>query len=155
MRSQKMCHKKPVTIGTIMKTPVRFISKALDLYVKGVNNFSSTYNRPFSTTKVNANCHALPRSFSTSRLSDNDQLLQVGALVRSISTTATRSSDRPNNFAGSELRLYPHKLHSYASRRAAFRSCSVGMGKIDEDRVSSFRDNDFILKSALSVKNKY
>ncbi|KAJ0534093.1 hypothetical protein HanIR_Chr09g0415881 [Helianthus annuus] len=55
MRSQKMCHKKPVTIGTIMKTPVRFISKALDLYVKGVNNFSSTYNRPFSTTKVNAN----------------------------------------------------------------------------------------------------
>lgn len=132
--SKASCHKKPMTIATIIKTPVRVISKALDLYVKGVNTFSNTYNRPFGAMDTNSNRAQLPRSFSTSRLFDNDQP-QASALVRSISTTATGSRNRFEN--------QQHQVRSYGSRKGVSRGCSVRMGKIDEDRVSSFRDNDF------------
>ncbi|KAK1432326.1 hypothetical protein QVD17_09221 [Tagetes erecta] len=135
MKSAKTsCHKKPMTIATIIKTPVRVISKALDLYVKGVNNFSNSYNRPFVAMDTNSNRSRLPRSFSTGRLSDNDQP-QASALVRSISTTATGNMQR--------FEHHQPQIRSYRSRKGVSRSCSVGMGKIDEDRVSSFRDNDF------------
>ncbi|KAI3784244.1 hypothetical protein L1987_43339 [Smallanthus sonchifolius] len=152
MRNQTSSHKKPTTIVTIIKTPIRVVSKALDLYVKGVNNFSTTYNKPFIVSDDTANCHRFPRSFSTSRLSDNDQP-QAGTLVRSISAT------RGNNMAELELELYltqhhRHQLRSYASRKGLRRGCSVRMGKIDEDRVSSFRENHYIVESKLIIEDK-
>ncbi|KAI3725634.1 hypothetical protein L1987_65425 [Smallanthus sonchifolius] len=152
MRNQTSSHKKPTTIVTIIKTPIRVVSKALDLYVKGVNNFSTTYNKPFIVIDDTANCHRFPRSFSTSRLSDNDQP-QAGALVRSMSATGQR------NMAKLELEMYltqhrRQQLRSYASRKGMRRGCSVRMGKIDEDRVSSFRENNYIVENKLSIKDK-
>ncbi|KAI3799815.1 hypothetical protein L1987_35119 [Smallanthus sonchifolius] len=150
-------HKRPVNMGTIIKTPVRAISKVLDLYVKSVTNFSNAYNRPLRTmVEVAPNCQQLSRSFTTSRLPDNDQPPE-GALVRSISTPEI--GGRATNIKLTNFELYVIQHHCYqmqscASRKVASRSSSVGMGKIDEDRVSSFRDDNIILKNKICIKDK-
>ncbi|KAI3793356.1 hypothetical protein L1987_35973 [Smallanthus sonchifolius] len=150
-------YKKPVNMGTIIKRPARAISKVLNLYVKGVTNFSNAYNKPLRTmVEVSPNCQQLPRSFSTSRLPDYDQPPE-GALVRSIS--ATEIDGRDTNIKLTKFQLYViqrhcHQMQSCASRKAASRSCRVGMGKIDEDRVSSFRDDNNVFKSKICIKDK-
>ncbi|KAI3725633.1 hypothetical protein L1987_65424 [Smallanthus sonchifolius] len=154
MRNKITSHKKPVTIITIIKTPIRAISKALNVYAKCVTNFSNAYNRPLMTMEVAPNCQQFPRSFSTSILSNNDQPVE-GALVRSISTASgirQGAQMKSNDFE--VYMIQHHQLQLYASSKGVPRSCSVGMGKIDEDKVSSFRDDNIVLQTKLGVKDK-
>ncbi|KAI3793355.1 hypothetical protein L1987_35972 [Smallanthus sonchifolius] len=149
MRTRGSDRKKPVNMVKIIKAPIRVVSKALDLYVKSVTNFSSAYNRPLRTmVEVAPDSQQLSRSFTTSRLRDNDQPPE-GALVRSISAGAI--DGRANNIRLTSFDLYViqrrcNQLQSSASRKGASRSCSVGMGKIDEDRASSFRNDNVVFK---------
>ncbi|KAI3799813.1 hypothetical protein L1987_35117 [Smallanthus sonchifolius] len=148
MTTQASGRKKPVNIVRVIKAPIRAISKVLHLYAKSVTNFSNAYNRPLRTmVEVAPNCQKLPRSFTTSRLPDNDQPPE-GALVRSTSTSAI------TNFELYIIQHHSHQLQASASMKAVSRNCIIGMGKIDEDRVSSFRDDNIILKSKLCVKNE-
>ncbi|KAI3758468.1 hypothetical protein L6452_06031 [Arctium lappa] len=154
MRSQASSHKKPTNMVRIIKTPIRAISKALDLYVKGITNFSVTYNKPAMIMETTIESQQLPRSFSASRVYDNDQPVE-GALVRSISTAAI--SSRANQMTVTNLELsviqhHRHQLQSCASRKGVPRSCSVGMGRIDEDRVSSFRDESISVRNKLAMR---
>lgn len=136
----------------IIKTPIRAISKALDLYAKSVSKFANTSNRPIMTTEDTPNSQRLPRSVSTSRLLHNDPPTE-SALVRSISSapTSCRSSPMRSPMRSPDLELYMRQ--QYGSRKGVPRSCSVGMGKIDEDRALSFRKDNIVVPSKLGIKN--
>ncbi|XP_024962682.1 uncharacterized protein LOC112502895 [Cynara cardunculus var. scolymus] len=152
MRSQK----KQVSMVKIIKTPIRAISKALDLYVKGVTNFSTTYNRPLRTMEAaTPDSHQLPRSLSTSILSDND-IPPEGALVRSISTAAIGGRATQLRVANLDVYRLQHQrqqLQPCASKKGVPRSCSVGMGRIEEDRVSSFRKEHIVVRNKLLIED--
>ncbi|KAI3799817.1 hypothetical protein L1987_35121 [Smallanthus sonchifolius] len=139
----------------VIKTPIRAISKAMDLYVKGVINFSNAYHRPLRTmVEVAPNSHRLPRSFTTSFLPDNDQLPE-GALVRSISAGeigGKSTNTKLTNFELYIIQRHCRQMQSCALRKAT--SCNVGMGKIDEDRASSFRDDNIVVKNILCIKDE-
>ncbi|KAK9061198.1 hypothetical protein SSX86_018378 [Deinandra increscens subsp. villosa] len=149
--------KTRVNLARIIKTPVRVLSKVADYYVKSVINFSNAYNKPLRTmVEVVPNSRRLPRSLTTSFLLDNDQPPE-GALVRSISAPVTNSETANIKLTNNELYViqrHCQQLRSCASRKVTPRSCSVGMGKIDEDKASSFRDDNVFLKNKLSVKGE-
>ncbi|GJW89159.1 hypothetical protein Tco_0164499 [Tanacetum coccineum] len=133
-----------MTFGRIIKTPIRAMSKVLDAYVRSANNFSNTYHKPLRTMETTHESQQLRRSFTTStnKMPYNDESPE-SALVRTISTAATGSS-RATNLNIAELDAYikqqdNKKLQSFAASKGVPRSCSVGMGRIDEDRASSFR----------------
>ncbi|KAJ0470625.1 hypothetical protein HanIR_Chr14g0720761 [Helianthus annuus] len=158
MRTQKSGNKRPVNMARIIKIPARAISKVLDAYVKGVNNFTNAYNRPVRTmVKVVPNSHRLSRSFTTGFLLDNDQPPE-GPLVRSISAPA--KDERATNTKLTNVDLYfiqryCHQMRSCALRKGAPWSSSVGLEKIDEDKSSSFRDDNIVIKSKLCmIKNE-
>ena len=139
--SQKSSHKKPMTVGRIIKTPIRAMSKVLDAYVRGANNFSNTYNKPLRTMESIHESQQLRRT-TTNKMPYNEEPPE-SALVRSISTAVTGSSRTSNlNIAELDAYIKEHsnkKLQSFAASKGMPRSCSVGMGRIDEDRASSFR----------------
>ncbi|MFS8012701.1 hypothetical protein Hanom_Chr14g01323931 [Helianthus anomalus] len=125
MRIQTSPNKKPLNMVRIIKAPIKAISKAIDLYVKSVTNFSIAYNRP-------------RRAISSE-----------GALVRSITIDAM--DGKASNIKITDFEMYIihhhcHQLQSGASRKGTPRSYNVGMEKIDEDRVSSFKDDNIFLK---------
>ncbi|KAK9079541.1 hypothetical protein SSX86_001213 [Deinandra increscens subsp. villosa] len=133
MRSQaRSSQNKPILIVRIIKTPIQALCKARDIYIKGMNNFSTTYTRPMMTNEDASRIitKQLPRSLSTSMLYSKDQ---SGGSGSEISMVDIRRYIRQNP---------NYQLRSSASRKGVPRSCSVGMGRIDEDRVSSFRNDN-------------
>ncbi|KAK1432325.1 hypothetical protein QVD17_09220 [Tagetes erecta] len=159
MRNKVTRNKKPRTIVRIIKTPIRAISKVLDHYVSCVTNFSNAYNRPLMTMQANPNCDKqFPRSYSSSSMLSNYEEPPEGALLRSISSTAvTTKKGGQVKIAEMELYMvqYRHpQLQSYGSSKGVPMSCSVGMRKIDEDKVCSFRDDCGIVQSKLSIMDK-
>ncbi|KAI3526658.1 hypothetical protein L1887_05918 [Cichorium endivia] len=154
MRNKATSQKKPVKIVWIIMTPIRALCKAKDIYVKGITNFSNTYNRPVMIMEdANRTTMQLPRSFSTTMLpNDHSRHQQPGDLIRANSTGTTHTTM-------ADLERYMiHKqnqqLQPCASRKGVPRSCSAGMGRIDEDRVSSFRDDCILYKNKVVVKVK-
>ncbi|KAK1409485.1 hypothetical protein QVD17_36011 [Tagetes erecta] len=159
MRTQECDCKKPTKMVKIIKAPIRAIYKALNLYVKCVINFSDAYNRPLQTAvDVTPNPQRLQRSFTTSRLPDNDQPIE-SALVRSISTGAVGGRDGEVRLTNFELYITQRqcqRLQLCASSKDEPRTyCSVLMGKIDEDRASSFRNDTIILRGKFYVKDEH
>lgn len=93
----------------------------------------------------------LPRSFSTSMLSSDNSRQQSVGLVRASSAGATQI-----NIADLErlmVQKQNHELQSSVSTKGVPRSCSLGMGRIDEDRASSFRDDNFLFAKRSVVKD--
>ncbi|KAK9069491.1 hypothetical protein SSX86_011395 [Deinandra increscens subsp. villosa] len=137
MRSQaRSSQSKPILIVRIIKTPIRALCRAKDIYIKGMNNFSTTYTRPMMTYEdANRITKQLPRSLSTTVLSNNrsEDQFEVDLTSSEISMADIRRYIRQNP---------NYQLRSYASRKGVLRSCSVGMGRIDEDRASSFRNDN-------------
>ncbi|PWA70364.1 hypothetical protein CTI12_AA289840 [Artemisia annua] len=148
MMNQVSSRKKPMNVVRIIKTPLRAISKALDLYVKSISKLANTSSRSIMTTEDTPNSQRLPRSVSTSRILYNDPPTE-SALVRSISSAPT--SCRSSPMRSPDLELYMRQQHG--SRKGVPRSCSVGMGKIDEDRALSFRKDNIVVISKLGIKN--
>ncbi|GKD78266.1 hypothetical protein Tco_1340887 [Tanacetum coccineum] len=88
----------------------------------------------------------LPRSFSTNMLDDNRGREQAsGGLVRASSASATQVSMA--DIERYMIQRQIQQLQASESRKNVPRSCSAGMGRIDEDRASSFRDDTFIFTS--------
>lgn len=146
--------KRPVTMARIIKTPIRAVSKALNLYVKGVTNFSNAYIQPRrNTVGVAPKSQGLSRSFTTSRLPYNDQPPE-SALVRSISVGETGC--KATNIKLRDFDMYMIQGHRFqscvVSRIGETRTrCSFGLRKIDEDRSSSFTDDNIFLTTKLSI----
>ncbi|KAK1409484.1 hypothetical protein QVD17_36010 [Tagetes erecta] len=171
MKSQQSNRKKPINIVKIIKAPIRAICKALDVYTKCVTNFSNVYNRPLRTgVEYVPDQQRLPRSFTTSRLPDNNDQPPESPLVRSISAGAT--DVRSNNIKLTAFELYMVQQYQRQSPRASPsaspirasspsaprkgepRSCAIEMGKIDEDRASSFRGDNAIFQKKLYLKGE-
>ncbi|PWA54583.1 hypothetical protein CTI12_AA434790 [Artemisia annua] len=142
---RKTSQKKPILIVWIIMSPIRALGKVKKFYVKGMTNFGTTYNRPTMIVKEANRTIQLPRSFSTTMLDDDRGREQSSGLVRASSAGATQVS-----MADIERYMIQRKieqLQASESRKNVPRSCSAGMGRIDEDRASSFRDDTFIFAS--------
>ncbi|GJX25749.1 hypothetical protein Tco_0232045 [Tanacetum coccineum] len=127
-------------------TPIRALGKVKKLYVKGMTNFGTTYNRPTMIVKEANRTIQLPRSFSTNMLDDDrGRDLASGGLVRASSASATQVSMA--DIERYMIQRQIQQLQASEPRKNVPRSCSAGMGRIDEDRTSSFRDDTFIFAS--------
>nr|GEV15856.1 hypothetical protein [Tanacetum cinerariifolium] len=143
---RKPSQKKPILIIWIIMTPIRALGKVKKFYVKGMTNFGTTYNRPTMIVKEANRTIQLPRSFSTNMLDDDRGREQSsGGLVRASSASATQVSMA--DIERYMIQRQIQQLQASESRKNVPRSCSAGMGRIDEDRASSFRDDTFIFAS--------
>ncbi|KAK9069490.1 hypothetical protein SSX86_011394 [Deinandra increscens subsp. villosa] len=139
MRSESTSRKKPMMLVRIIKTPIQALQKAKDTYIKSMTSFSASYNRPRMIVE-DAN--------RLTELSTNHS----GPQVR-------RGLTRASSFGKAELergliRKRDCELRTFASRKGMPKSWSVVMGRIDEDKVSSFRE-DIILFKKMVVVNSY
>ncbi|KAI3707135.1 hypothetical protein L6452_25385 [Arctium lappa] len=135
MRSKTTSPKKAMIIVWIfIKTPIRALGKAKKFYVKGITNFSTTYNQPIMIIK-DANKPPLPRSFSTTTIVSNNHQPSGEDLIRANSTSTIQ-------IGRADVYMIQQQQQLSASRKRVPRSCSLGMGRIDEDRVSSFRNDN-------------
>lgn len=129
----------------LITLPIRFLKKGRDLYVKRMMDFAqkprygSSYMMGGSMNYGQHGLSGLPKSFSTSALTpswactlDGDDLRE---LIRANSTTTSSSND-PNSKLRVEMELYLKQLikEQQMKQQMVPRSCSVGMGKIDEDK---------------------
>ncbi|KAL8231891.1 hypothetical protein R6Q57_001669 [Mikania cordata] len=125
MRTKATSQNKPLLIVRIIKTPIHALCKAKDYYIKGINNFNTAYNRPMMV-REGANRFTMP-------------------LLRSFSSTMLVNDDTGNQSGGQVTRyIKQNPANRSISLKFVPRSCSVRMGRIDEDRASSFR-NDIII----------
>ncbi|GJZ60607.1 hypothetical protein Tco_0616423 [Tanacetum coccineum] len=85
----------------------------------------------------------LPRSFSTNMLDDAGGREQASGGGSSASATQVSMADIERYMIQRQIQ----QLQASESRKNVPRSCSAGMGRIDEDRASSFRDDTFIFTS--------
>ncbi|KAI3522212.1 hypothetical protein L1887_11696 [Cichorium endivia] len=102
----------------------------------GNENIEDVAERSYwcSSLYANRTTMQLPRSFSTTMLpNDCSRHQQPGDLIRAnfTSTTHTTMADLERYM----MHKQNQQLQTCASRKGVPRSCSVGMGRIDEDRV--------------------
>lgn len=112
----------------IVKAPIRALCRARDLYVRSMGSCASTVSYG-NVGGPGGNHDALPRSFSvgSSRLEDTDDFRE---LLRAASMKSLGSD--PLEALLKELKSDKNP----ASKMS--KSCSVGMGRIDEEKASEF-----------------
>nr|XP_043615932.1 uncharacterized protein LOC122587832 [Erigeron canadensis] len=130
MRGKATSQKKTVTIIRIIKTPIRALRKAKDIYIKGITKFSTTYKRP---TMI----------FQDSNLPSK--------LTRANSMGVTRNCEFELDTCVTE-KQEDQLQQPCGLKKGLQRSYTVAMGRIDEDRVSSFREDHIVFKRNLVVK---
>ncbi|KAF7141381.1 hypothetical protein RHSIM_Rhsim06G0063700 [Rhododendron simsii] len=128
----------------LITLPVRVLTKARDLYVKSMINCAASGTYGASAMAVGSGqASSLPKSFSvnSSRSSnDGDDLRELirAASARGLGSTSTGRA---------EMDLYlQHQMRRRSTASAATvvpRSCSVGMGRIDEDGPCEFGEESF------------
>ncbi|KAL8130961.1 uncharacterized protein LOC141711400 [Apium graveolens] len=137
----------------IITLPIRFLKKGRDLYVKSMMDIAygtrhttkSSYN---NTSKASS---ALPKSFSTSFTPTWASNLEGDDLRELIRANSTAYNNDPTNKMRMDMELYIQQLikeqqlqklkESLVSKNSKIsssnevvpRSCSIGMGKIDEE----------------------
>ncbi|CBI19378.3 uncharacterized protein LOC104882520 [Vitis vinifera] len=133
MRAKAQSQNRFMRIITI---PIRVLSKARDFYVRSLTDAAERVSRGNAMGCPGVHISTLPKSFSvsSSRSGDGED---VGSLSRSGSASSSSNRVDMNVF------LQPPKMGS----RAAPRSCSVGMGRIDEDRPCDFEEDSFNVKA--------
>lgn len=122
----------------IIKTPIRALGKARDLYVRSLTGCATRSN-------YGANYGAeLPRSFSTSVVSSvsaNDDE-DYRELVRAASVRGLGHENEMKMVLEQQLRQEAALIAAAGSNGRLPKSCSVGMGRIDEDKACEFGDDD-------------
>ena len=123
-----MTNKKGSKWRRYLKSLMRLLSKPKDMYVHAMTTYSSHF--PYVEATMGFPTPTLPRSFSVgsttrSRARDNDDLKH---LLRSGSVRSSHGdrfeSERGRNPPAAAARLT--------------RSCSIGIGRIDEDKPCEF-----------------
>ncbi|XP_058218236.1 uncharacterized protein LOC131329172 [Rhododendron vialii] len=127
----------------LITLPVRVLTKARDFYVKSMIDCTASANYGSNAMGVGSGlASSLPKSFSgnSSRSSnDGDDLRELirAASARGLGSTSTGRA---------EMDLYlQHQMRrrSTAAATVVPRSCSVGMGRIDEDGPCDFEEESF------------
>ncbi|XP_054810793.1 uncharacterized protein LOC129312189 [Prosopis cineraria] len=132
-----------------MKAPIRFLSKARDLYVNGMNRCSPHFNSIDTTFGCPA-AHplVLPRSFSVGSAASESASDDYRELVRA-NTVPYRH--RAGLDLSPQKQTSPSQAPAKASKMAVPRSRSVGIGRIDEDKPCEFEDD---LKTKPSIHGR-
>ncbi|KAM7514432.1 hypothetical protein LguiA_004015 [Lonicera macranthoides] len=133
--------------------PIRVLSKAKNFYIKSMHKWAEgASNGNLMSGPTVGHFSALPKSFSvgSSRSDDREELRE---LVRTLSNRNTTGGNGVNRNRNGDVDLYMQQQTRQStavmgSRRVP-RSCSVGMGRIDEDKACDFGEeyDSFDLKS--------
>ncbi|KAA8528447.1 hypothetical protein F0562_035802 [Nyssa sinensis] len=123
----------------ILTIPIRVLSKARDFYVRSMTDCAERVSYGNVMGGPAGQLSSLPKSFSvsSSRSDDGEDLREL------IRATSTRSLGNRV-----ELDLYM-KQQVKQSPAVVPRSCSVGMGRIDEDRPCDFGEDNVNVKAEL------
>ncbi|KAL3514421.1 hypothetical protein ACH5RR_027138 [Cinchona calisaya] len=118
----------------IITIPIRALGKAKDFYVRGMTSFGAKVSYETTVMAMPASNYVattLPKSFSVnSSKSEDDKENDLRELIRAASTR--RGDDNIKNISN----LY--NLQQQMIKGMPPRSCSVGMGRIDEEKPCVF-----------------
>ncbi|XP_057489903.1 uncharacterized protein LOC130775897 [Actinidia eriantha] len=119
----------------IITLPIRVLSRAKDLYVKSMVDCSDRVSYGTVMGVGSGQVSSLPKSFSvgSGRSSDNEDLRE---LIRAASTRSFGSRVETDLYLQTQMRRRP--TAAAAAAAVVPRSCSVGMGRIDEDGPCDF-----------------
>ncbi|KAK1405629.1 hypothetical protein POM88_005234 [Heracleum sosnowskyi] len=140
----------------IITLPIRFLKKGRDMYVKSMMDVA--YKPRYASSQMMGSRHktskassALPKSFSTSLTPSWASNLEGDDLRELIRANSTAYNNDPTNKLRMDMELYIQQLIKEqqveklkesllsgnnkfsSSKEVVPRSCSVGMGKIDEE----------------------
>ncbi|KAL8251672.1 hypothetical protein R6Q59_035365 [Mikania micrantha] len=139
MKSESTSKKKPMMmLARIIKTPMKALHKAKDIYIKGITSFNTTYNRPRMIIE--------DANRTTMLFYNHGPHHQVPKDLTRAGSFCTAELER-------DIRKRDPGLQTCVSRKGVHRSCSVVMGRIDEDRVCSFREDVIVFKDSRLIKN--
>ncbi|KAL6982403.1 hypothetical protein U1Q18_005466 [Sarracenia purpurea var. burkii] len=138
MRSKASNQNRFVRILTL---PIRVLSKARDFYVRSLTDCSEKISYGNAMGIASAQVSFLPKSFSvSSSMSDNGDDLRE--LVRAASTRRLGNSVEMDLYMQRRQQVSrPPPPPPPSSAAKVPRSCSVGMGRIDEDRPCDFSED--------------
>ncbi|XWS25496.1 hypothetical protein CRYUN_Cryun27aG0073000 [Craigia yunnanensis] len=134
MRSRGHSQNKFVRFITV---PIRALGKARDLYVRSLTSCASRVSYGQSSGDYTGQYSGLPRSFSASSATSNDNE-DLRELIRAASVRSLGHRNEIEMFLQEQLRLQ-------MGSKGLPKSCSVGMGRIDEDKTCEFEENDAIV----------
>ncbi|XP_022772925.1 uncharacterized protein LOC111315468 [Durio zibethinus] len=134
MRSKGYSHNKFVRFITV---PFRALGKARDLYVRSLTSCASRVSCGQGSADYTGQYSGLPRSFSTSSTTSNDNE-DLRELVRAASVRSLGHRNEVEMFLQQQLRLQ-------MGSKGLPKSCSIGMGRIDEDKPCEFEENDAVV----------
>ncbi|KAL6995328.1 hypothetical protein U1Q18_005467 [Sarracenia purpurea var. burkii] len=138
MRSKASNQNKFLRLLTL---PIRVLSKARDFYVRSLTNCSEKISYGNATGIPSGQISILPKSFSvSSSMSDSGDDLRE--LVRATSTRRLDNSVEMDLYMQRRQQVSRPPLPPLPTAAAKVpRSCSVGMGRIDEDRPCDFGED--------------
>ncbi|MBA0623676.1 hypothetical protein Godav_009125 [Gossypium davidsonii] len=141
MRSKGHSHNKFMRFITV---PFKALVKARDLYVRSLTTCASRVSYGHGSGGCSAQYSGLPRSFSSAMsatCNDNEDLRE---LIRAASVTSLGHRKEMEMLLKQQLRVQ-------MGSKTLPKSCSVEMGRIDEEKPCEFEEND---ASAAAVVNK-
>ena len=118
----------------IITLPIRVLSRAKDFYVKSMVDCSDRVSYGTVMGVGSGQVSSLPKSFSvgSGRSSDNEDLRDI---IRAASTSRFGGGMETDLYLQSQMR---RPATAAAAAAVVPRSCSVGMGRIDEDGPCDF-----------------
>ncbi|XP_020229633.1 uncharacterized protein LOC109810559 [Cajanus cajan] len=123
--TKKKERRKESKLRSYLKAPLRFLTKARDMYVRGMIDCSGQLSYVDASMGCpTAHLSTVPRSFSVNSASSEDDFKD---LVRAAS-----------------LRSYGHHFHFDEAAIKMPRSRSAGIGRIDENKPCEFGHDDVI-----------
>ncbi|KAF5955493.1 hypothetical protein HYC85_008349 [Camellia sinensis] len=134
MRTKASNHNRFMRFITI---PIRALGKARDFYVRSITDCAERVSYGSAMGIQSGPIHSLPKSFSVSSSSrsssaDSDDLRE---LIR-VASTRRLGVDM-------DMDMQRRQMRRSTAAGVVPRSCSVGMGRIDEERPCEFGDNNY------------
>ncbi|XP_021284935.1 uncharacterized protein LOC110417070 [Herrania umbratica] len=134
MRSKGHSSNKFVRFITV---PFKMLGKARDLYVRSLSSCASTVSYGQSSGGYTGQYSGLPRSFSASSAASSNDNEDLRELIRAASVRSLGHRNEMEMFLQQQLRQMGSK--------GLPKSCSVGMGRIDEDKPCEFEEEDDVV----------
>lgn len=142
MRSKGHSHNKFLRFITV---PFKALVKARDLYVRSLTSCALRVSYGHGSE---AQYSGLPRSFSSAMSATSNDNEDLRELIRAASTTSLGPRKEMEM-------LLKQKLRVQMGSKALPKSCSVVMGRIDEEKPCEFEEKDASAAAAVVNKNKY
>ncbi|XVF39781.1 hypothetical protein PTKIN_Ptkin01aG0060200 [Pterospermum kingtungense] len=130
MRSKGLSHNKFLRFITI---PFKALGKARDFYVRSLTSCASRVSYGQGYGDFTGQYSGLPRSFSVSSARSDDSE-DIRELIRAATVRSLGHRNEVEMFLQQQLRVQ-------MGSKGLPKSCSVGMGRIDEDKPCEFEEN--------------